>query len=1184
MMTSIRACSAISEENGTIENVKVENSYIKGGMSTGGVVAYNELGTVQNCWNEGTVVGIGAMVGGVVGCNREDSAVSNCCNTGTVTGSGDSVGGVAGGSSGTITDCYNTGAVTGSDNSVGGVAGNNSGNITSCYNTGAVTGSNNSVGGVAGKNQKPGDDYAATVQYCYNTGNVDGQYTAGGVTGTNNGGTVQYSYNTGNVDRQYIAGGVTGTNNGGTVQYSYNTGAVIANNKNLNEGTGGGVTGYNNGGTVRYCYNAGSICDYTFRSDGGVAGENDSGTVENCYYDKQIFPYGGISGQYPDPAGVVGKSTADMIGNGLSALLGTAESWVFTENLYPRLSGMDSTATPATDYDMESTKAAMLSACPAFFASNEAAVWVVTGFTVSTANGVTWSSSNESIISVAGTAGTVTGVGNVNLKASITDGDSTISRTVTLYVPSKDATLAVGYVKNQTVTDLGTPSGTLGSETAGAVTITPEQAADTEDNYYTGFYPTDYLNARVKVVKYASGADTSNFADDVEWYAYGDAAISDGDFFIVRVTAEDQATVNYYKIVVTVESPAYVYVITGTTGSFNVYRSVHDVDDFSALEGNPYSTVNAAMSAVTSAVGSGSTTLYFGETMTGATASTVSGTLDTGSEYVNLGSSGTYTLIGGLTSGADSCTLKLEGASAAMDGATVENTGTGNAVYNGAGQVKICGGTISGGTGRYGVYNASNGCVYLSSAPTITGGAAGLYTTEESTVVANDGEASPTYYSGDAVSVYYGGSITSGTTVAVSGVVGNSDKFTCANTGYEFFLSGTDLVISEPAADNSSGGGDYMPPNRTITVTETSSELFKDSGGAIKAEANVNNAFSSSVEVKVTDTEADTSGFRLGAGNKVYPFDISLYIKGTDTKTEPNDGYSVTISLPIPDELLDVKDQLTIAHKSDDGTVTTLHSQLKQINGVWYLVFEASEFSPYALVVNDIDTYDETAGLPYYIDAGGNEVFIGFAANGKCIAPSGVTVLLKQNAKNFSDTGSHWAKNYIDFVTEREIFNGTANNTFSPDTGMTRAMFATVIGRLYERSFGEIKNSVTHSFTDCDYDDYYGKYVDWAAKEGIIGGYGNGEFGPNDQISREQMAAILYRFANFLGALPADTGAALAYPDAGSISSWAQNAAWYCQQTGIITGRDGGSFVPQGTAARSEVAVILERFIKNVLD
>ncbi len=381
-----------------------------------------------------------------------------------------------------------------------------------------------------------------------------------------------------------------------------------------------------------------------------------------------------------------------------------------------------------------------------------------------------------------------------------------------------------------------------------------------------------------------------------------------------------------------------------------------------------------------------------------------------------------------------------------------------------------------------------------------------------------------------------------------------------------------------------SGGGSDYTPSRTITVTETSSDLFSGSEGQIKAEANMTNAFSNSVEVKVTDTTETASDFSLGAGNKIYPFDISLYIKGTNTKTEPKDGYAVTISLPVPDKLLDVKDQLSIMHKSNDGTVATLNSQLKQINGVWYLVFDAVEFSPYALVVKNTAAYDESAGLPYYVDSDGNEVFIGFAANGKYIAPSGVTVLFKDNAKAFTDTGSHWAKDYIEFVTERELFNGTGNNRFSPDTGMTRAMFATVIGHLYERSYGEIETLSVHAFTDCNYDDYYGKYVDWAAEKGIIGGYGNGKFGPDDQVTREQMAAILHRFADFLGVVPSDMNTALNYPDASAISSWAQSAALYCQTTGIITGRDGGNFVPQGTATRAEVAVILKRFIENTLD
>ena len=376
----------------------------------------------------------------------------------------------------------------------------------------------------------------------------------------------------------------------------------------------------------------------------------------------------------------------------------------------------------------------------------------------------------------------------------------------------------------------------------------------------------------------------------------------------------------------------------------------------------------------------------------------------------------------------------------------------------------------------------------------------------------------------------------------------------------------------------SSDGGS---PSRTITVTETSSDLFAGNSGSILAEANMDNAFSNSVEVKVTDTGEDTSSFGFGAGTDVYPFDISLYIKGTDTKTEPASGYAVTISLPIPEDLLDVRDQLFIVHKSDDGTVMTLTSSLKQIGGVWYLVFDATEFSPYALVVSNLASYDTAAGLPYYLDGSGNKVFIGFAVNGKYLAPDGVTVLFTPNPKNFMDISTHWSKTYIDFVTEREIFVGTGTNVFSPDTGMTRAMFATVIGRLYERSYGKISISDARVFTDCNYDDYYGKYVDWAAKNSIIQGVGGGLFQPDRQVSRQEMATMLYRFAEFIQLTAStSTDATLNYSDASSIASWAEDAALYCQETGIITGRTGGSFAPGETATRAEVTAIIQRFVE----
>jgi len=125
--------------------------------------------------------------------------------------------------------------------------------------------------------------------------------------------------------------------------------------------------------------------------------------------------------------------------------------------------------------------------------------------------------------------------------------------TVTVTPPSSDATLkASSTVKGVTLTEsgLGTPSATLGSETAGAVTITRAKAEDTTNltAFITLFDPTD-AGATTKIVKYADGASTDNFATDI---AYNNEAITNLDFFIVKVTAENTATILYYKVVVTV--------------------------------------------------------------------------------------------------------------------------------------------------------------------------------------------------------------------------------------------------------------------------------------------------------------------------------------------------------------------------------------------------------------------------------------------------------------------------------------------------------------------------------------------------------------------------------------------------------------------------------------------------------
>ena len=164
-------------EGGVLKDLGIdENSTVSGGYYVGGVVGYNYYGTVENCYNMGSV-GSNNLVGGVVGYSFE-GAVTNCYNAGSVNGSGNYVGGVIGYNGGAVTNCYNAGSVNGSGNYVGGVAGYNllDSTVSNCYNTGPVSGIDN-VGGVAGRNSN------GTVENCYNTASVGGTNDVGGVVG-----------------------------------------------------------------------------------------------------------------------------------------------------------------------------------------------------------------------------------------------------------------------------------------------------------------------------------------------------------------------------------------------------------------------------------------------------------------------------------------------------------------------------------------------------------------------------------------------------------------------------------------------------------------------------------------------------------------------------------------------------------------------------------------------------------------------------------------------------------------------------------------------------------------------------------------------------------------------------------------------------------------------------------------
>ncbi|MGM9522968.1 MAG: S-layer homology domain-containing protein, partial [Faecousia sp.] len=172
-----------------------------------------------------------------------------------------------------------------------------------------------------------------------------------------------------------------------------------------------------------------------------------------------------------------------------------------------------------------------------------------------------------------------------------------------------------------------------------------------------------------------------------------------------------------------------------------------------------------------------------------------------------------------------------------------------------------------------------------------------------------------------------------------------------------------------------------------------------------------------------------------------------------------------------------------------------------------------------------------------------------------------------------------WYHPYVDYAVAHGLFGGTGDTTFEPETAMTRAMLVTVLWRYEGKPTG-----YQNSFTDVNAKDgsWYIDAVAWAAANGIVGGVGNGKFDPDGNITREQMAAILFRYAGKKGIDTSKRGDLSGFPDSGKISSWAKDAVQWTVAEKIINGSD-GKLLPQGNATRAQVAAILMRFIENIV-
>ncbi|WP_162609516.1 S-layer homology domain-containing protein [Flavonifractor sp. An82] len=233
------------------------------------------------------------------------------------------------------------------------------------------------------------------------------------------------------------------------------------------------------------------------------------------------------------------------------------------------------------------------------------------------------------------------------------------------------------------------------------------------------------------------------------------------------------------------------------------------------------------------------------------------------------------------------------------------------------------------------------------------------------------------------------------------------------------------------------------------------------------------------------------------------------------------------------------------------------------------------------------DTGYEVASLSV-VDEDGNEVEVEDKGNGKYTftmpaSEVSVNVTFAEIVDDmpFVDVAENdWFYDSVRYVYDNGLMEGTSATTFAPTLTTTRSMVATILWRVE----GEAQVDHIMAYPDVEPNTWYTEAVRWATAEGIMEGYGDGRFGPNDSITREQLATILYRYAKYKGYDVSASDDLSAFLDADQTGDWAVDAVKWAVGSGLLNGKDGSRLDPQGVASRAEVATMLMRFMEKIAE
>ena len=198
-------------------------------------------------------------------------------------------------------------------------------------------------------------------------------------------------------------------------------------------------------------------------------------------------------------------------------------------------------------------------------------------------------------------------------------------------------------------------------------------------------------------------------------------------------------------------------------------------------------------------------------------------------------------------------------------------------------------------------------------------------------------------------------------------------------------------------------------------------------------------------------------------------------------------------------------------------------------------------------------------------------------ANGTAylLLPGSASVALIRGAETFADVpDGYWGAEAVAFAASRGLLQGVGGNRFDPDGVLTRAMLVTVLYRLEGQPEG-----AEAAFSDVAVEAWYASAAAWAAEAGIANGVSGGAFAPERSITRQELAAMLYRYAGYAGLDTSARQPLTAFADGAERAGWAEEALSWALATGLLTGKDGGRLDPAGNASRAEVAAVLERLV-----